>query len=277
MVLGYIYHGLREATTNAIFPSHSVIGWSAELFPCLYHHRLDSNCPGDFPTLVRHAGLLGSKLSLPQARHVFRGGRYLSLRASSCREDSRNGRDVIDTGLPDQDFKFLLSIQSSILPSPSIANEHNDLAQAHADLQKRDTWAKFYVPPSYYEDLLANRARVSQSLSALHSMISIYKLSTIEICWLSSKIKEIYGVVKTAAKIKELVDVDQVKAFLGAGDFEGGEADLQNVRGFDHPTTKQSKLKSFLDSKNKEAKQNLEKEKDRFKNFIGFVISFNNV
>ena len=26
-----------------------------------------------------------------------------------------------------------------------------DLAQAHTDLQRRDTGAKFYVPPSYYE------------------------------------------------------------------------------------------------------------------------------
>ncbi|KAJ8424738.1 hypothetical protein Cgig2_027771 [Carnegiea gigantea] len=61
-------------------------------------------------------------------------------------------------------------------------------------------------------DLLANRARVSQSLSALHSMIDIYKLSTIEICWLSSRIDEIFGVVETTMKIKELVDVNWIKA-----------------------------------------------------------------
>ena len=42
-------------------------------------------------------------------------------------------------------------------------------------------------------------------------MIDIYKLSAIEICWLSSKIEEIFGVVETAAKIKELVDIDRVK------------------------------------------------------------------
>jgi len=62
-------------------------------------------------------------------------------------------------------------------------------------------------------DLLASRARVSQSLSALCSMTDIYKLSRIEICWLSSKIDEIFNVVKTAIKIEELVDVDQFKAF----------------------------------------------------------------
>ncbi|KAJ8448608.1 LOW QUALITY PROTEIN: hypothetical protein Cgig2_010495 [Carnegiea gigantea] len=61
-------------------------------------------------------------------------------------------------------------------------------------------------------DLLASRARIFQSLSALRSMIDIYKLSTIEICWLSSKVEEIFGVVEAAAKIEELVDVDRVKA-----------------------------------------------------------------
>ena len=34
----------------------------------------------------------------------------------------------------------------------------------------------------------------------------------IEICWLSSKVEEIFGVVEAAAKIEELVDVDRVKA-----------------------------------------------------------------
>ncbi|KAJ8429201.1 LOW QUALITY PROTEIN: hypothetical protein Cgig2_032987 [Carnegiea gigantea] len=58
-VLGYIYHDLGDATSdpdhpgkaNTIFPSYYVIGWLAELFPCFYRRRLDSNCPGDFPTL----------------------------------------------------------------------------------------------------------------------------------------------------------------------------------------------------------------------------------
>jgi len=122
-VLGYIYHGLGEAAShpdhpdkaNVIFPTHYVIGWLAELLPYLYRCRLDRDCPSDFPTHVPYARLLGSKLSLPQARHVFRDGRHLSLRASSYREDSRNGRDVIDMGLLDDDSKFLLSIRSSVL------------------------------------------------------------------------------------------------------------------------------------------------------------------
>ncbi|KAJ8423893.1 hypothetical protein Cgig2_006230 [Carnegiea gigantea] len=132
-VLGYIYHGLGDAASNpdypgkanTIFPIHYVIGWLAELFPCLYRRRPDSDCPDDFPTLVCYAGLLGSKLSLPQARHIFRDGRYLSLRASSYREDSRNGRDVIDMGLPEEDSKFFLSIRSAVLPSSSTAKAHN--------------------------------------------------------------------------------------------------------------------------------------------------------
>ncbi|KAJ8422774.1 hypothetical protein Cgig2_014322 [Carnegiea gigantea] len=152
-VLGYIYHGLGDAISdpdlpskaNTIFPRHYVIGWLAELFPCLYRRRPDSVCPGDFPNLVRYGGLLGSKLSLPQARDIFRDGRYLSLR------------------------ELLL-------------------------------------------DLLASRERVSQSLSALCSIIDIYSLNTIKICWLSSKIDEIFGVVEAAVKIDELVEVDRVKA-----------------------------------------------------------------
>ncbi|KAJ8434749.1 hypothetical protein Cgig2_001952 [Carnegiea gigantea] len=168
---------------NTIFSIHYVIDWLAELFPCLYCRRPDSDCPDDFPTLVCYAGLLGSKLSLPQARHIFRDGRYLSLRASSYREDSRNERDVIDMGLSEEDSKFLLSIRYTMLlvhvraelslepyypnrfarqfgvPSNHLSfiralrqqRSMMDLAQAHADLQTWDTGVKFYVPPFYYE------------------------------------------------------------------------------------------------------------------------------
>jgi len=55
-----------------------------------------------------------------------------------------------------------------------------DLAQACANLQRRDIVAKFYIPPSYYEGV-------------------------------SPKIDEIFGIVKTGVKIEELVDVDWVK------------------------------------------------------------------
>ena len=65
---------------------------------------------------------------------------------------------------------------------------------------------------SSVRDLLASKTRIFQSLNALRSMIDIYKLSTIEICWLSSKVEEIFGIVEAAAKIEELVDVDRVKA-----------------------------------------------------------------
>jgi len=51
-------------------------------------------------------------------------------------------------------------------------------------------------------ELLARRARGFPSLSALRSMIDIYNLSTIEICRLSSKIEEIFGIVETAVKIE---------------------------------------------------------------------------
>ncbi|KAJ8438651.1 hypothetical protein Cgig2_016397 [Carnegiea gigantea] len=46
------------------------------------------------------------------------------------------------------------------------------------------------------------------------SILKGVELSTIEICRLSSKIKEIFGIVETAIKIEELVDVDRVKALF---------------------------------------------------------------
>jgi len=51
--------------------------------------------------------------------------------------------------------------------------------------------------------LLANRSRVSQSLTALRSLIDVYKLSTIEICWLSSKIEPIFGITESIVHIEE--------------------------------------------------------------------------
>ncbi|KAJ8428927.1 hypothetical protein Cgig2_001018 [Carnegiea gigantea] len=110
-----------------------------------------------------------------------------------------------------------------------------ELVQPHAELQRRETEAKFYVPPSYHEGLF-------------------------------SKTKEIFGVVETAAKIEKSLDVDQVKVLSdqdltcsseiphieGARDSKGGGADSQNVREFDNPV-------------------DLEKAKDRLKNLIGFV------
>jgi len=60
-------------------------------------------------------------------------------------------------------------------------------------------------------DLLASRARVSQSLDALRSMIGIHKLSTIEIFCLSSKIEELCDVVESVMHIEEPVVVYWVK------------------------------------------------------------------
>ncbi|KAJ8423940.1 hypothetical protein Cgig2_008567 [Carnegiea gigantea] len=205
MVLGSIYHGLGETASdpdhpskaNAIFPNHYVAGWLVELFSRLYRRRPYSDCPGDFPTLARYVGLLRSKLSLPQAKHFFRDGRYLSLRASFNREESRDG--------------------------------------------------------------------------------------TIEICWLSSKIEEIFGVVDTAVKIEELVDVDRVKALSDqdltcSSEIAHIEDQLNNL------SSKASKLKAkeqevkadLADAKFSKL-QDLEKEKNHPKSLIGSVISFNNV
>ncbi|KAJ8432849.1 hypothetical protein Cgig2_024537 [Carnegiea gigantea] len=132
-----------------------------------------------------------------------------------------------------------------------------DLAQAPADLQ----W-----------DLLASRQRVSQSLSTLRSMIDICKLNTIEIFWLSSKIKEIFGVVETAAKIEELVDVKEQEVLREKEQIHKMREDLSIQQ--QSLIEVENKLKSSLDLKKRQAEKDLEKEKDHLKILIGFVISF---
>ena len=124
-----------------------MIGWLAELFPCLYCHRPDSDCRSHVLTLVRYPRLLGRKLSLPQARHVFGDGGYLSLRASSYQEESHNGRDVIGAELllePYYPNRFahqfgldqgVLSNRLSFIRALREQRSIMDLAQAHADLQ----------------------------------------------------------------------------------------------------------------------------------------------
>ncbi|KAJ8430069.1 hypothetical protein Cgig2_028781 [Carnegiea gigantea] len=169
-----------------------------------------------------------------------------------------------------------------------------DLAQANADLQRRDTRAKFYVPPSYYEGL-------------------------------SSKIEEIFGVVEMAVKIEDLVDIDRVKALSDQNLTCSSEITLiedqlnnlsseasklkvkeQEVLSEEKRIRKmredlniqqqilleaEGKLKSSLDLQKKKAElvkadlaeegfsklQDLEKEKNHLKSLIGSVISFKNV
>ncbi|KAJ8427556.1 LOW QUALITY PROTEIN: hypothetical protein Cgig2_003119 [Carnegiea gigantea] len=258
MVLRYTHHGLGEATShpdhptkaNTNFPDYYVIGRLAELFPYLYPRRPDSDDLGDFSILICYVGLLGSKRSLSRARHVFRDGRYLSLRVSSYRKDSRNGRDVIDMRLLDEGFKFLLSTQSSVLP------KYNGLSQA-LPIFKGEIWglsSMFLLPimkdgaveisgvmgDSYTKDKpsissfkkgktkedwvresILKGAEVIISIISNHgstrdfarrSMIDIYKRRAIETCLFSSKIEDICGIVETAVKIEELMDVDLVKA-----------------------------------------------------------------
>ncbi|KAJ8426816.1 hypothetical protein Cgig2_022597 [Carnegiea gigantea] len=168
-----------------------------------------------------------------------------------------------------------------------------DLAQARADLQR---------------DLLAGRARVFQSLSALCSMIDIYNLSTIEIYWLSSKIEEIFGVVETAAKIEELVDVTRLKFYLAKISLvllklltlkvNSITCLEERIRKIQEDLTIQqqslikveSKLKSSLDLKKREVEQvkadlaearfsklqDLVKKNNYLKSLISSIISFNN-
>ena len=81
-VLGYIYHGLGQVAShsdhpgraNPYFPIHYVVSWLAEMFPALYSQRPDSECPADYPVLMRYAGMSAKRHTLAQARSIFRNG-----------------------------------------------------------------------------------------------------------------------------------------------------------------------------------------------------------
>ncbi|KAJ8420339.1 hypothetical protein Cgig2_023374 [Carnegiea gigantea] len=91
-----------------------------------------------------------------------------------------------------------------------------DFGQAYTNLQSEiwglsSTCTKEKPLVSSSEKRKTKVSEVFQSLSALRSIIDIYNLSIIGICWLSSKIEEMFGVVETAGKIEKLADVDQAK------------------------------------------------------------------
>ena len=123
-VLGNIYHGLGQVAShpdhpgraNRCFPIHYGVGWLAEMFPALYSQRPDSECPADYPVLMRYAGMSAKRYKLAQARSVFRNWQSISFRASAFCEQSPKGRDLVDMKVSDEDLKFLLSIRSSVLP-----------------------------------------------------------------------------------------------------------------------------------------------------------------
>ncbi|KAJ8421951.1 hypothetical protein Cgig2_006422 [Carnegiea gigantea] len=186
IVLGYIYHGLGQAMSHlghlgeagATLPIHYVIGWLVELFPRLYSYHPDRKCPKEYPILIRYVGDTHASLSLSQARHIFRDQQFVYLRVNTFLEDSQTGRDLIDMGMSNDNFRYLLFIRSLVLLSILKGVEVIiDIISNHDFARK----------------LLASRARVFQSLSALRSMIDIYDLSAIEICWLSSKLKKYFA------------------------------------------------------------------------------------
>jgi len=88
----------------------------AEVFLALYAQCLDSECPVDYPTLMRYAGMSTKRFTLAQARSIFRNGQSVSFRASTFWEQSPKGWDLVDMKLSDADFKFLLSIRAFVLP-----------------------------------------------------------------------------------------------------------------------------------------------------------------
>ncbi|KAJ8439281.1 hypothetical protein Cgig2_016829 [Carnegiea gigantea] len=195
-VLGYPYHGLGQAANHlghpgeagATLPIHYVIGWLVELFPCLYSHHPDRKCPKEYPILIRYAGDTHTSLSLSQARHMFRDQQFVYLRVNTFLEDSRTGRDLIDMGLSNDDFRYLLFIRSSVLPirvaselilepyypnrfahqfgfdqgvpsnnlnfSRHLRQRRNvmDLAQAFTIFCARDTRARFRIPYNWVQE-----------------------------------------------------------------------------------------------------------------------------
>ena len=58
--------------------------------------------------------------------------------------------------------------------------------------------------------LLANKVRVFRSLKILHSLVDESHLSTIEICWVTSKVEEAFNAAKIIAKTEELVAIKRL-------------------------------------------------------------------
>ncbi|KAJ8446033.1 hypothetical protein Cgig2_012377 [Carnegiea gigantea] len=179
-MLGYIYYGLGEATSNPDHPGKDpqplgniLVGGVISL--PIYHHHSDSNCPDDFPSLT-----LYHRLDV----FLWMGDIFLS---------------------------GLAHIMKTL-------------------------------------DLLAGRARASQSLNALLSMIVIYKL------------KEIFGVVETVAQIEGFMDVNRNKLKLSL-DLKRREAKQVKM------DVAKAGFFGLLD---------LENGKGHLKNLITFVISINN-
>ncbi|KAJ8425999.1 hypothetical protein Cgig2_006249 [Carnegiea gigantea] len=218
-------------------------------------------------------------------------------------------------GLPEEDSKFLISIRSTVLPvrvwaelilepyypnrfsrqfgfdKGVLSNRSNfikalrqqrsmmDLEQAHADLQRWDTGAKFYVPPSHYEGVTIVPGRDLQ-----YHPLKKEKPRELLAGRLSSKIEEIFGIVETAIKTKDLVDIDRLNNLYS-------EASKLKIKEKEVLLEAEGELKFSLDLKKKEAEQvkadlakagfsklqDLEKEKNHLKSLIGSVISFKNV
>ncbi|KAJ8428412.1 hypothetical protein Cgig2_024558 [Carnegiea gigantea] len=89
IVLGYIYRDLEQVASHLDHP---------EIFSALYYQRPESECPIDYPALMRYAGI---------------NGKSISFQANTFWEQSPKGQHLVDMKLLDKDFKFLLSIRSS--------------------------------------------------------------------------------------------------------------------------------------------------------------------
>ncbi|KAJ8427015.1 LOW QUALITY PROTEIN: hypothetical protein Cgig2_013333 [Carnegiea gigantea] len=160
----------------------------------------------------------------------------------------------------------------------------------------RDEQFAYLWASTFPEDSQNSRDRIDMGLSdddfryllfirssVFPSLIDIYKLSTIEIYWLSSKIEEIFEIVESVVQIEGSADIDRVNTLSDRDLTCSSEMILKEEERIQKILIEaERKLKSTLDLKKKEAKYvkadlDLEKEKDHLHNLIGPVISFNNV
>ncbi|KAJ8434134.1 hypothetical protein Cgig2_000854 [Carnegiea gigantea] len=146
-VLGYIYYGLGQVTShpnnpgraNPCSPIHYVVGWLAEVFSTLYVHRLDSECPVDYPTLIRYAGIQDSTQALLANRvRVFRSVKILDSLVDeshlSTVEEAFNTAEIVAKmeGLVDIERLRFLSSQDSAYTS-DIAHMEDNLKELSSE------------------------------------------------------------------------------------------------------------------------------------------------
>ncbi|KAJ8425068.1 LOW QUALITY PROTEIN: hypothetical protein Cgig2_004292 [Carnegiea gigantea] len=257
IVLGYIYHGLRQVASH---PKHPV-GWFTEVFPALYAQRPDSECPVDYPTLMCYAGMSAKRYTVAQARIILETGNpSLFVKANFWSSQ----RDILDMKLSDEDFKFLLSTRSFVL-----------LIRIGSEL----------LLEPHYPNRFARQFRFDQDVP-----VNMLSFAAVAALYRRDTVKEAFNTVEIVAKMEGLVDIQRLRLLSsqdsaytsGIAHMEDNLKELSKTE-IDYYKGGTEGLPPFQKKgKGVELAEvgvtkllDLEKEKHQLNNFVDSIISFN--